>query len=197
MKYCEDVERGGFFCIFGLLISKDFSENTSISYSSIFGNEQEDQSTLKQFRAYQNIYFNTSSKDWELIVGGDLGMQTNTKNGDETAVMYNALLTLRYSINEQLSITGRGELFKDPVGFISGEIEFPNQITKGLEVYGLTFGSAYKPSSNSYIRVEARMLNELDGQALFNNSNNPASRVEVMLTLGAFINEWEIWRKRK
>lgn len=179
----------------GVLIAKDFSDNTTLSYSNILGNEQDIQSPVSQFRLYQNVYFSTSSDSWQLILGGDLGLQSNSKNGTEMATMYNALLTLRYKASKQFSITGRGEIFRDPQGFVSGSFDFP-AMNKGLDVYGLTLGASYKPSEQSYLRLESRMLRELEGMPLFNNSSNSAARVEVMITLGAFFDELEIWRKK-
>jgi hypothetical protein len=179
----------------GMLVAKDFSDKTTLSYSNILGNEQEPSNPVKQFRVYQNLYFTSASTHWNLILGGDLGLQSNTRNGNEMATMYNALLTLRYKATEQFFITGRGEIFRDPEGFISGSFDFPSQ-TKGLDVYGLTLGASYKPSEQSYLRLESRMLRELEAMPLFINSSNSAARVEIMLTLGAFFDELEIWRKK-
>jgi hypothetical protein len=64
-------------------------------------------------------------------------------------------------------------------------------------VYGLTLGASYKPSKESYLRLESRMLRELESLPLFINSSNTAARLEVMITIGAYFDELEIWRKKK
>ncbi|MCM4160111.1 porin [Antarcticibacterium flavum] len=171
----------------GVLFSYNFSENTSLTYTNLLGTESAEGSAVKQYRIYQNLYLNTVlTERLILIVGGDVGTQSNSKlpNMEETAIMYNALTTLRYLFTDKWSVTGRAEVFNDRHGFISGLIPTQNSGMQGLELWGLTLGIEYKPDPNSYIRGEARFLDLDDNAALFSGSYSRHKRWELMVTMG-------------
>lgn len=181
----------------GIRIAQNFNENTVFSYSNIIGSEQDIRFTNRQrFRTYHNLYFGSYSDDFDFIMGMDVGTQGNSSASTETAFMYNALLTMRAKFGDQFSLSSRSEIFNDQEGFISGEIAYPSG-DKGLKVWGFTLGAEYKPSENSFMRIESRMLNELDKEPLFDKIGRPHQRLEIMFTMGAFINELEIWRRKR
>ena len=74
----------------GALINYNITQNTSITYTNLYGRESEDGFDREQNRLYQNIYLN---HHWNekifLIVGFDYGTQTNSalENTSRTASM--------------------------------------------------------------------------------------------------------------
>lgn len=172
---------------FGVLLSYSFSENTSLTYTNLLGRESLDDASVDQFRTYHNLYLNTRfGEQLYLILGGDLGTQSNSKGSDlsETAVMYNALATLRYEIDPRWSITGRGEIFNDSHGFVSGVLPTLNSEIQGLELWGATLGSEYRPNENAYMRAEARYLDVDDNTPIFEGDFSTHKRWELMFTMG-------------
>lgn len=172
---------------FGVLLSYSFDENTSLTYTNLLGRESLDNAPVDQFRTYHNLYLNTRfGEQLYFILGGDLGTQSNSKGSDlsETAVMYNALATLRYQVNEQWSVTGRGEIFEDSNGIISGILPTLDNEIQGLELWGATLGSEYRPVANAYLRGEARYLSVEDNTPLFEGDYSVNQRWEVIFTMG-------------
>lgn len=172
----------------GALISYKFSDNASVTYTNIYGRESGDDLDFKQNRFYQNIYLN---KNWNekvfVSLGFDYGLQTNSKleNPDETASMFGGLATLRYQFNPKFSITGRGEIFKDENGFISGTVENNNGKNVGIELTAFTLGAEYRPMETAYIRAEGRFTNAKDGLDIFlENDKLTNHRYELLLTMG-------------
>ncbi len=171
----------------GLLFSYFLNENSSITYTNLFGRESPDAAFPSQFRTYNNLYFNSEfDEKIFLTIGADMGTQTNSEITDPsgTAVMYNALATLRYQFEEKYSLTTRLELFNDRHGFISGLLPVSNGVDQGLQLWGITFGGEYKPASNAYIRTETRFLKVDENTPLFSGNKDPFRRWEIMVTMG-------------
>jgi len=176
----------------GALISYQINENTSVTYTNLFGRESEDDLLIDQFRSYHNLYLNMDlANGGSLIIGGDYGRQTNTpfdplSSVIEDATMYNALLIYRQPIADKYSATFRAEVFNDPDGFISGVVAAPNFNPRGLEMIGLTLGVEYKPSADSYLRIESRWIQTPEELEFF-NSDPSNQRLEGMITAGMYI----------
>lgn len=172
----------------GALISHNFSENTSITYTNIYGRESEDGISPEQNRFYQNIYLNQNWNDKVfLTLGFDYGIQTNSEldNPEETATMYGGLVTARYQFSPEWSLTGRAELFKNKNGFISGTTINTERNFAGVELTGYTLGTEYRPINNAYLRAEARYTSAADELEIFINNGQPTNnRFEVLVTMG-------------
>lgn len=171
----------------GLLFSYTISENTSLTYTNLLGNEAPENVDFRQYRIYQNLYLNTTlNESFLLTLGGDLGIQSNSRLPDfeETAVMFNALATLRYRFSKQWSMTGRAEIFNDSNGFISGLVPTASNEQQGLELWGITIGSEYRPAPRAYLRGEARFLHLEENTRLFSGDFSQNNRWEVKITMG-------------
>lgn len=182
----------------GILVNKEFSESTSITYTNLYGRESEEDAFLEQFRFYQNLYLNQSwGKKLFLSAGVDLALQTNSQldNPTGTATMYAGLVTMRYQFKPKYSITARYEFSNDEDGFINDTIRrrlFPtrNVVTEGINLYGFTLGGEYKPNENSYVRLEGRYLQTGPKQNIFlENERFVNERYEVLFTIGFFIDK--------
>jgi hypothetical protein len=172
----------------GALVKYSFNENSSITYTNIYGRESPDDVVLNQYRFYQNIYCNQNWADrWFLVLGFDLGLQTNSEllDPNDGATMFAALATLRYQISKEWSITGRGEVFNDPDGFIGGTFQRLDGSLTGFELIGLSLGTEYRPVEGSYLRGETRYTSAGSDQLIFNQNGRPENtRWEVLFTLG-------------
>jgi len=179
----------------GIAASYYFSDELSLTYTNLFGRESADGLSPKQYRTYHNLYANWQAAPlWHLSLGGDIGTQTHSKlrNPNATAVMFNALATLRFQLHPQYALTARGEIFQDPEGFISGVYPTADSSINGLELYGLTLSAEYRPMPQSYLRLESRYLQTSNQLEIFNTEKPDNQRWELMVTMG-----WEIekgWR---
>lgn len=172
----------------GVLLSYYIDDQWSVTYTNLFGRESLDNVSPSQVRFYHNLYLNGSVNEKLLVtVGGDLGTQTNSQldNGNATALMYNALATVRYQFNPAWSVTARGEVFSDPEGFISGTLPTELGGSEGLQLVGFTLGAEYRPTENSYVRIEGRNLTTDDNVVLFDQGTNNV-RYEWMVTTGFY-----------
>ena len=99
--------------------------------------------------------------------------------------MYAGLLTSRYQFDPKWSITARAEIFNDKNGFISGLVQNTDNEAVGLELFGFTFGTEYKPAENAYFRAETRFTNAPEYLKIFRADNaDQNSRLEILLTMG-------------
>ena len=172
----------------GALITYNFNEDTSLTYTNLFGREDERNTPLRQNRFYQNVYFNKNWNDtFFLSTGLDFGIQTNSslQNNSETASMFGGLLTTRYVFAPRWSVTGRAEIFSDNNGFISGTVINNNLEEDGVKLVGFTLGAEYKPIENSYFRLEGRSTREANDLNIFPKDDGFIDRrMELLVTLG-------------
>jgi hypothetical protein len=170
----------------GVLLSKTLSDNTSVTYTNLYGKEN-DPGTPAQTRFYQNVYLNHQiNENISLVAGVDVGVQSNSdlNNADKPAMIYGGLITVRYQFDPKWSITGRGELMKDEDGFISGVIVDANGRQRGLEIAGFTLGSEYRPNETAYLRTEFRYVKTPYELKVFFDGAPTNARLEFLVTLG-------------
>ncbi|MEM6841403.1 MAG: outer membrane beta-barrel protein [Bacteroidota bacterium] len=172
----------------GVLLSYNLTEQWSLTYTNLLGRESLDDVSPSQLRFYHNLYLNGSFNEKLLLtVGSDLGTQTNSQlnDGNATALIYNALASIRYQFTPTWSVTARGEIFSDPEGFISGTLPTESGREEGLQLTGLTLGAEYLPTDNSYVRIEGRNLTTDDELTLFDQGADDV-RYEWMVTMGFY-----------
>lgn len=177
----------------GLLVNRDFGKYTSLTYTNLYGRESSDDALREQYRLYQNLYLNQNWNDKIfLTIGGDLGIQTNSalSNANEEAYLYAGVLTLRYQLNKEYSLTTRGEVFNDENGFISGVTVNSRGEIVGIELLGITLGGEYRPKPNAYVRLEGRYAQTENKQALLiENGEMVNDRMEVLFTMGFYLDK--------
>ncbi|NQV51631.1 MAG: outer membrane beta-barrel protein [Flavobacteriales bacterium] len=163
----------------GLLVSYAMSDENSVTYSTLYGSEQTgalDNDNLW----YQNIYFNHSGEKLEVQAGLDVAFASrgtqSLKAGGKPLVT--GLITAKYHVSDAFAVSARGEYFSDPsninsfafVPYYDASIDSSavfqrGGINPGLNVFGVTAGLEYSPLSNGYLRLEARYLNDMNGDA--------------------------------
>jgi hypothetical protein len=171
---------------FGLLATYAPSERTSFTYTNLLGNEAEPGLGRRQFRVYQNAYWEQQwGNRFSSLLGVDVGTQSNSQlvvDGEE-ALLYATLLSFRYAFTERWSLSGRGEVFRDRTGFISGIFFTPEGRQTGAKMNGLTLGTEFRPHPTTYLRAEGRYVTTADGFRLAGEER----RWELLLTAGVAV----------
>lgn len=140
-----------------------------ISLTGMAGNEQ-DQNTPARLRQYHNLNFKYVFSDaLELQAQADAAFE-------ELTSYYGGHTTLSYAPFHAFRFSTRLSYFRDPEGIIS----------PGIESLGLTLGAEYKPSPQSYVRLEGRQLLMLPNSSLtFEYANGTSNtRTEFMVSSG-------------
>jgi hypothetical protein len=169
---------------FGMLATYTFNDNLNIGYSNYIGDDSPD--TLSQLRTYHNIFVNFQKDKFKMQLGGDYATQMNSDTtGKKMATMFSALATFRFQLFSKIGVYSRGEIYHDPSGFLGGQIKDKTNRTTGYKIWGVTAGIEYKPTYNSYIRLEARQLQCDPNQEIFRwNGKNQSNRGEIMVHIG-------------
>jgi len=165
---------------FGVSFSYFPSDNISVTYNNIFGNEIPEGSPGK-FHILNNLVLNfLPCERLETLLDIDFGMQEKSKVNfpDETAYAYGIMLSGRFKLLPVLSTSLRGEFYEDADGVYSGLITND----RGLKGNGITLGFEYNPVKNSYIRLEGRYIRLNNEAKIFYNGNN--DRGEVIFSMG-------------
>jgi hypothetical protein len=170
-----------------VLITYALGTKGNIGYSNYIGDDSPSSDSVSHLRIHQNLFLNYQINKLKIQIGGDFCIQQNSdlvvKN--KSASMYSGVLGLKYQLNNKFAAYGRGEIFNDPQGCMAGVIiDKKNEFT-GLKLWGATLGVEYKPTDNSYIRLEGRQLEMDKDQELFRwNGKNTNIRQEVLLNIG-------------
>jgi Putative beta-barrel porin-2, OmpL-like. bbp2 len=171
----------------GMGITYALNDYAGIGYTNYIGDESVIGDPVNHLRMHQNVFFNYQRNKIKLQVGGDYCLQQNSDiaTGHETASMYSALATFRYQAARKFAVYTRAEIFQDPDGWMSGVIKDYKGKATGLKLWGLTAGAEFKPTDESYVRLEGRMLKMDQDQYIFNyNGNAQNVRFEVMVNAG-------------
>jgi len=182
---------------FGLLFNYIFNDNTSLTYTNLIGNEAGSGSTTTATRMYHNVYGTTTIKNMVKVTAGlDYSTQDRVFDFgfDPTKEISNSLLgfltTIRFILTNTSSLTVRYEYLTNPSGYITGvfpsgdSINPSGQYVSGLDnMSGITLGYEYKPTNNSYLRLEGRNLSGAENVQVF-QGDSPNNRLEIHFTLG-------------
>jgi hypothetical protein len=171
----------------GLLASYTFNDKISLNYSNYMGDDSPEGDSISHFRFYNNIYANYKINKFKITAQIDFAFQQNSVITDlnKTASMESGILSMSYQAAKKIDVYGRGEIYNDPDGILSGVFVNQNNDTTGLKLWGVTIGVQYKPTENSYVRIEGRSLSTQDSQKIFRWDNeNKNNRLEAMINMG-------------
>jgi hypothetical protein len=172
----------------GMLAGYIFNDNFSMGYSNYIGDDVPNDYTNTHIRFFHNLYINYSKNKIRIQVGGDYCTQMNSDTtATKSSTMYSGLASFRFQATSKLGIYTRGEIINDNSGFLTGSFIDNTNKTTGLKLWGVTMGAEYKPTDNSYIRVEARQLQCDPHQQIFHwEGKNQSSRLEAMFHMGVY-----------
>ena len=158
-----------------------------LGYTNYIGDDSPTGTPLVHTRIHQNAYINYQYKKWKLVAGGDycVQMHSDIKDESKTGVMSSGLATLKYQCNNKFGIYGRAEYFYDPNAIMSVRITDYTGKATGYKVAGGSLGAEYKPTPESYVRLEGRRLQMDKDQYIFNyNGSLYNNRYEIMVNAG-------------
>lgn len=168
----------------GMLVTYAFNDKLNVGYSNYIGDDSPMGDTVLRTRIYNNVFINYQSEKIKIQFGEDYAVQ-QTADPNDPAAMISGILSARYQCREKTAIYVRGEYFNDPDGFLSGTFTDDNGNLTGLKILGVTAGIEYKPTDNSYIRLEGRQLQAGEAQYIFRtNHKNTDTRMEAMIHMG-------------
>lgn len=158
----------------GWLFAYAPNSNFYVGLNGTFGNEQPAGSPAA-VRFYNDLNASFQVTD---SFGLKAAIDFATEAGKANPYL-SGLLTAKYAFTPKFSLTARGEYINDPSKIVS----------VGLSGFGGTLGAEYKPTDNSYIRLEGRqlMLSGADSM-IFTGSDKKATgnRLEGMLSVGTW-----------
>ncbi len=173
---------------YGLSVVYILGEKGSIGYYNLIGEESPEGIAGNHMRFLNNLVFNYQfTKKLKANIGVDYISQQNSVITDttKTASIYSGIITLKYQIKPKFGIYVRGETFSDKDGFLTGVITDDKGKKSGYICNGATLGFEYKPTDNSFIRVEGRDLMMNASQKIFRtDGKNTNSRLEAMINFG-------------
>lgn len=175
----------------GVLATYAFSDHLSLGYDNYIGDETPDEDTINHLRFYNNVFLNFEKNKIKIVTGADFCFQQNAKNGgtELTGTVVSGVFAIRIMATKQIDVYGRMEGYYDPDGILSGPVVVNGNPTgSGLKLWGATLGIEYKPTENSYVRLEGRDLTTTDSrQKIFYwNNKDTNSRFEALLNLGVW-----------
>ncbi len=172
---------------FGLLLTYALGDKGNLGYSNYIGDDSPEGDSVSHWRIHQNLFFNYQLKKLKAQVGFDYCIQTHSDivYKSISAKMFSGIIGLKYQLKEKFAIAGRVEIFQDPQGFMSAVILDRENNYTGFKVWGITLGAEFKPTENTYLRVEGRQLQMNKNQEIFSgNGKNSSDRMELSCNIG-------------
>ena len=172
----------------GLSLTYALGEKGSIGYFNLLGEESPEGTVGSHLRFLNNLVFNYQfTEKVKVNIGFDYISQQHSQISDstKTASVYSAIATLKYQLKPKFGIYVRGEYFSDQDGFLTGVMVNSKGHSTGYISSGATVGMEYKPTENSFIRLEGRdLMMEADQQIFRTNGKNTNNRIEAMINIG-------------
>lgn len=141
---------------FGTQITFTPNSNITLNYSTFIGNDKPD--TAKQMRYFHNLYgvFHLNDK-FHITTGFDYGMEQKAEGSNEYNAWYSPVIIVKINLNDQWSVSGRGEYYMDEKGVI-----IATGTTNGFQTTGYSLNLDCKLRENAVWRIEGRTLNSKD-----------------------------------
>ncbi|MFN8670927.1 MAG: outer membrane beta-barrel protein [Candidatus Sericytochromatia bacterium] len=158
----------------GWLVSWSPNANFNLTDSGYVGNDEQ-AGAAANYTVFENLNFTYQPLD-ALSIKGSLDAAFKSKTMSD--LYLSALLSLKYSFNKNFAVSLRGETTMDD----------KKVLTYGMNGVGATLGLEYKPTDNSYVRLEGRqlMMSDKDPNKIFLGADGKpsSSRMEGVLSMG-------------
>ncbi len=162
----------GFSCVF------EPTDDVSLTYNFLTGDETPDTETKKHRRFYNNIYATLKFNKLTIAAEVNYGWQENSmlKDSSGTARVSSDLIIAKYQVLKKAAVYIRQEFLSDPEGVLTGSLNF------GKNVSGTTGGVEYKPFKTVALSLEGRML-QAENKVFAENGRRTNKRYECILCL--------------
>jgi hypothetical protein len=170
---------------FGMGITYALGSSGSIGYTNYIG--PPNNAPASHTRYANNVFINYQVKKIKLQAGADYCAQlySDVATLSKTASMFSALATVKFQWTKMFGIYGRGEIFQDPDGFMSTIITDNQGNKTGYKLWGATAGIELKPTPDSYVRLENRLIQMDNNQYIFYYDGAAQnSRYEIIIDAG-------------
>lgn len=155
------------------------NDDFSVSYAGLYGNEG-NAIGGNSLRVYNNIVaWAKLAEALQIKAQVDIAMQDDVPAKDKSGSMVGGVLAVRYAFNNMWSATVRG-------GYLGDEDRVAGFGITGMEA---TLGVEAKPTENSFVRLEGRMMKFDEKYKVFLDADKKPteSKMEVMLGMGVWL----------
>jgi hypothetical protein len=164
--------------LMGLSVVYDPTENITITYNFLTGDESPDSSLIDHRRYYNNFYATMKKGKSTFALEANYGVQDNSSLQDNSkqGVVFSGLILFKYQAMQKTAVYARGEYFSDEDKILTGNLN------TGKYVWGTTAGVEFKPFKTCALSAEWRLLES--EQLIFRQKNYMLNqRHEVILCL--------------
>ncbi len=141
---------------FGHQVTYQPTENVRINSSSFIGSDTPD--SLRQRRYFHDLYAEIKiNPQLRVIAGFDVGAQQQYKHSKSYNLWYSPTLVGKYSINDQWSISVRGEYYAD-----KKQVIIVTDTENGFQTWGYSVNLDYVVTKGVLWRMEIRNFNSKD-----------------------------------
>jgi hypothetical protein len=170
----------------GALIMYVLDDKGSIGYSNYTGDDSPPGEPVSHLRIHNSIFMNYQFGKLKMQAGFDYCEQQHADTtGENSAAYTSGVFSLKYLCGKSVSVYAREEFFNDPQGCMSGVFTDKNGKLTGYVLTGTTAGVEHKPTDNSYIRMEGRLLVMDKSQEIFYWDGYARNfRFEFMMNMG-------------
>jgi hypothetical protein len=155
----------------------------------------EDKNANRRLRQFVDVLVNYNPTDTlAFALDGDLGSDTalDAVTGVERAVYwYGGMASGRLAFNDVWALAVRGELFRDPQGFMTGALDPASGKPLDVTVRTGTLTLEAKPNRYLILRLENRI--DSANQPVFRSGLNDTSDVQVTTLLGVVVTTGRIF----
>lgn len=132
-------------------------------------------------RIYLDVFGKYSTNKIDIVGEFNFSGQQKSalKDSNATAYMQSSLLALKYKFTNKKAIYTRGAFYNDPDQMLTGKLMDKDGKLTGLSLWEITGGVEYKPSINSYIRLEGRLIKQTSNTAIFQNGKRERSEISI------------------
>ncbi len=158
-----------------------------LSYNFLFSDENPDEMKRRQLRAYHDFFAIYKTQKLDMAFEANFGLQTNSQLADttKTAFMGSATVIGKYKFTSKKAIFARCEVFDDPNDMLTGPVFNTTHQLVGLQAAAFSIGAEFKPTENSYLRIEHRYLQTTNGAKIFRYENTSnTQRLEWLFATG-------------
>lgn len=186
----------------GISLSYAPNDKWSFSYNNLLSDNKSDavQTPKNQLFLFSNLITSFENDKILFVLNLDQASQQNTASfisdttNNETALYLSGYFILKYKFNEKFAVILRPEYTSDESGAFAGTFSYnnlnrtaTNSDYRGVNLYAIGLGTEFKPSKNSFVRLEGKYLQTLEKEIFYNgNGNFSQTRIEAFISSGVW-----------
>jgi hypothetical protein len=157
----------------GTQLKYQATEHLLINWNTYTGNEVSFARPEFGTRYFSDFYFVYISEKWS--ASGSVYYGKQQRQGNSSAIWWQANAIGQYSISRKLSLSGRFEYFDDPEG-----VQIPITSAADFNCLSSSIGINLKVLQNAMLRFEGRTF--LSGNSIFERNTRPVNNSNLLVT---------------